>query len=260
MSAPIGEDDLIALNAFVDGELDDNAVAEFEARLAADPALQAARDQILATRQAVRELPRPTVSADFLHRIEALGEPRAEAATTSQLRRRPWWEGWRNIAAAVLLTAFAASGATYFVVGPHAAAIEQLAAADHRRSLLAQTPVDVLSSDRHTVKPWLDARLGVSPPAPDLAAQGYPLLGGRVDVLGQITAPTLVYRHDEHTISVFALPGSTAAARPKALASGGYNMVEWSGVGFDFIAVSDLEPDELAAFVASYRSATGISG
>jgi anti-sigma factor RsiW len=114
----------------------------------------------------------------------------------------------------------------------------------------------VLSSDRHTVKPYLDAHLGLSPPAPDLATQGYPLVGGRVEVIGQQPVPTLVYRHNEHTISVVARPGTTAAAAPKPLASGGYNMVEWSGDGFAFTAVSDLEPDELRSFVADYVTAT----
>ena len=171
-------------------------------------------------------------------------------------RRTFWLEGWQNIAAAVIVTAFLASGATYWLASPRSASLEDLIAAGHRRSLLAATPVDVQSSDRHTVKPWLDAHLGISPPAPDLALVGYPLIGGRVDVLGQQAVPTLVYRHNEHTISVVALPGSAGSSAPHALASGGYNMVEWSANGFAFTAVSDLELGELQAFVEGYRAAT----
>ena len=126
-------------------------------------------------------------------------------------------------------------------------------AASHRRGLLATSPVDIASSDRHTVKPWLDAKLGISPPATDLASQGYPLLGGRVDVLGANTVPTLVYRHNEHLITVLAAPGAHSETAPAAETAGGYNIVHWTQGGFGFWAVSDIEPAELAAFVADYR-------
>jgi anti-sigma factor RsiW len=250
MSRSLSDDERIALNAFVDGELDAREATVWANRIAADPDLAAARDEIEATRAAVAALDRPAVSADLLARIEALAAP-APAARPA----RRWAEGWQNIAAAVVITALVASGATYYLSAPRGTAFETLVADAHRRSLLAASPVDVLSSDRHTVKPYLDAHLGLSPPAPDLAPQGYPLVGGRVDVFGEKSVPTLVYRHSEHTISVVAQPGTTAIVAPKPLASGGYNMVEWSGNGFVFTAVSDLEPDELLSFVGDYEAA-----
>ena len=143
---------------------------------------------------------------------------------------------------------------------PRGTSLESLVAASHRRSLLATSPLDVVSSDRHTVKPWLDARLGVSPPAPDLAAAGYPLLGGRVEVLGQQPVPALVYRHNEHTITLVAVPGSTVTAPARAFAADGYNMMEWSAAGFGFIAVSDLESGELSSFVSDYQQAASPGG
>jgi len=251
----IQQDDRIALNALIDGELSPSQATALEARIAAEPALAAVRDEIRATRRALQDLPRPELSARFLSTIDALAGPSTTpAAATSPPRRSVWFDGWQNIAAAVVVTAFLASGATYWLASPRSASMEDLIAAGHHRSLLAATPVDVLSSDRHTVKPWLDAHLGISPPAPDLATQGYPLVGGRVDVLGQQAVPTLVYRHNEHTISVVALPGSGGTSAPRAFASGGYNMVEWSANGFAFTAVSDLEPDELLTFVEGYRA------
>lgn len=254
---PISQDDRIGLNALIDGELPAAQASALEQRVAADPVLAAARDEIIATRRTLQSLPRPTVSPRFLDAIDSLAGPRpAPVVATSPARSRGnWSSGWQNMAAAVVVTAFLASGATYWLAAPHGASMEDLIAAGHRRSLLASTPVDVQSSDRHTVKPWLDAHLGISPPAPDLAAEGYPLIGGRVDVLGQQAVPTLVYRHNEHTISVVAMPGSGATIAPRALASGGYNMIEWSGNGFAFTAVSDLEPGELQAFVDGYRAA-----
>lgn len=256
MSAPINKDDRIALNALADGELDAAAAAALTVRIAAEPLLAAAHDEIVATHDAIAALPRPEVSAEFLQRIAALTTPAPQPAAAVPMRARRW-DGWQNIAATVLVTALIASSATYFVSAPREASLETLVASDHKRSLLAASPVDVLSSDRHTVKPWLDARLGVSPPAPDMKAEGYALIGGRVDVIGNEPVPTLVYRHNEHVISVMALPGSTASTTPRSLAAGGYYMVEWSGNGFDFIAVSDLEADELAAFVQDYRTAAG---
>ena len=253
----ITQDDRIALNALVDGELPPAPAAALEARLANEPQLAAARDEIVATRAKLSGLPKPDVSQDFLSRIDALAGPQPIPAVAVRTRRSPWFDGWQNIAAAVVITAFLASGATYWLATPRSTSMEELIAAGHHRSLLAATPVDVQSSDRHTVKPWLDAHLGISPPAPDLASSGYPLIGGRVDVLGQQAVPTLVYRHNEHTISVVALPGSTSTSEPRALASGGYNMVEWSGNGFAFTAVSDLEPSELRDFVVGYRAAAG---
>lgn len=252
----ISQDDRIALNALIDGELSATQATALEARIAAEPALAAARDKIHAARAALQDLPRPEVSSRFLDAIDALAGPAPVPAATPP-RRNAWLDGWQNIAAAVIVTAFLASGATYWLATPRSASLEELIAAGHHRSLLAATPVDVQSSDRHTVKPWLDAHLGLSPPAPDLATEGYPLLGGRIDVLGQQAVPTLVYRHNEHTISVVAQPGTTSTSAPKALASGGYNMVEWSANGFAFTAVSDLEPSELLGFVDGYRAAAG---
>src|SRR6202012_189077 len=78
--------------------------------------------------------------------------------------------------------------------------------AGHIRGLLAPQPFDVASSDRHTVKPWFTARLPESPQVPDLATQGFSLLGGRVDVIGHDPVATIVYKHAAHTVSLTTLP------------------------------------------------------
>ena len=246
------DEERAALNALVDGELDAGEARIWVGRIASDPDLAAARDEIVAVRDAMKRLDRPEVSPEFLRRIENLASPPRPAAARPT---RHWTAGLQNIAAAVVVSALLASSATYYFGLPHGASFEALIADAHRRSLLAASPVDVLSADRHTVKPWLDARIGISPPAPDLAAEGYKLVGGRVEVLGQQTLPTLVYRHNEHTISLVARPDAAASSPASGLASGGYNMVEWRGGGVMFAAISDLEPDELEAFVADYRAA-----
>lgn len=256
MTGRLSEQELAELNALVDGELDPAEAARWQARIDAEPDLRRARDAIVATREAVGRLPRPVVSPQLLSRIEAIAD--AGAADTPPRRvtmARAF--GWRSLAASIVVSALIASGATYSLVGPHGIPLDGLIAAAHRRSLLAANTVDIASADRHTVKPWLDARLGVSPPAPDLKAAGYALLGGRVEVLGDQVVPALVYRHNEHTITLVAVPDGSRSTAPRDFASGGYNMVRWTAVGFAFTAVSDLETDELDSFVADYRTAAG---
>lgn len=246
-------DDELLLHALADGELDAAAAATVEARLETEATLAIEFERIMAVKERLAGLDRPAVSADFEARITGLAMPQSAAP-----KFRPSssaFDGWRAIAASVVVTAFLASSATYLLVGHRGGlSIEEIVAGSHRRSLLATNPVDVVSSDRHTVKPWLDAKLGISPPAPDLAAQGYPLVGGRVDVLGADTVPTLVYRHNEHLITLMAAPGSNTESSALSATVNGYNTVHWTAGGFSFWAVSDLEPSELKAFVMDYRA------
>jgi anti-sigma factor RsiW len=249
MMADLSSDDRLLLNALADGELDASATLALERRLAAEPALGAEYQSILALKARVAGLERPQLSAEFLGRIASL------APATGARPRLPFYSGWQAIAAAVVITAFVASSATYVLTASRAGiSVEGQIANAHRRSLLAASPVDIVTSDRHTVKPWLDAKLGVSPPATDLATLGYPLVGGRVDVIGTATVPTLVYRHNEHLITLMAQPGTTGSSGPTAEVGGGYNIVRWTAGGFAFWAVSDLEMDELKGFVANYRA------
>jgi anti-sigma factor RsiW len=164
---------------------------------------------------------------------------------------------WRALAASIVVSAVLASGATQWVMVDNASdSFAAGVASGHRRSLLAASPIDIVSSDRHTVKPWLDARIGVSPPAPDLAQDGYTLIGGRVEVISDRPVPALVYRHREHLITLVAEPqqgGSTI--EPADLSSGGFSLVHWSDGAFSYWAISDMERPELDDFVARFRKA-----
>jgi anti-sigma factor RsiW len=125
--------------------------------------------------------------------------------------------------------------------------------AGHIRSLLAPQPFDMASSDRHTVKPWFTARLPVSPQVPDLAAQGFALLGGRVDVIGHDPVATIVYKHAAHTVSLTTLrPGQSVSEQTIA----GYNVRSWSDPDFTYVAVSDLPSADLATFERAFSAAT----
>jgi anti-sigma factor RsiW len=115
---------------------------------------------------------------------------------------------------------------------------------DHLRATLGSHWVDVASSDRHTVKPWLSARLGFSPAVPDLSEQGFELVGGRLDVLDAKPAATLVYRRRQHMISVFVWPGGASIA-PEVSERRGYHMIRFAAAGFSYCIVSDLNEAEL---------------
>ncbi|SFP26459.1 Transmembrane transcriptional regulator (anti-sigma factor RsiW) [Mesorhizobium sp. NFR06] len=273
------QDMKLMIHALVDGELDAAAALAVERRMAADPDLAAEHARLVALRGAVANAPRPTVSDDFLARIAAIAgtkgadEPtQSEAAKAVQpqhgklieMRARTsarWFNSfdWRQMAASIVLTAFLASGATQWLMVENAPESFAVAVANgHRRSLLAATPVDIVSSDRHTVKPWLDGRIGVSPAAPDMAKDGYALLGGRVEVIGDRPMPALVYRHHEHLITLVAAPRQNEVKSvPVAddLSAGGFLLVHWTDDAFSYWAISDAERPALDDFVARFRAA-----
>jgi anti-sigma factor RsiW len=252
------EADLILLNALVDGELDAASAAALERRIAAEPDLRKAHDAIAATRAALGKLERPQPDAKLLGRIEAAVGASALAPSRPSPRRQA---DWQALAASILLACVLAGGGGYWLGARNThETIADLAAGSHRRSLLAASPVDIASSSRHTVKPWLDSRIGISPPAPDLVAQGFVLVGGRVDVIGGRAVPTLVYRHNEHLITVVAEPAEAGTTAPEDSQADGYNMANWTGSGFTYWAVSDLERAELDGFVTAYRAAATAGG
>ncbi len=119
----------------------------------------------------------------------------------------------------------------------------------HVRSLMADHLTDVVTEDRHTVKPWLSARMDVSPPVRDLTPEGFSLVGGRLDYIDGHRAAAVIYRHDKHIINLFAwaVPGSVDAAFHQE-AWQGFNLVTWRHAGTAYSAISDLEADQLQAF------------
>jgi anti-sigma factor RsiW len=119
---------------------------------------------------------------------------------------------------------------------------------DHLRASLGAHWVDVASSDRHTVKPWLSAHLGFSPTVPDLADQGFELLGGRLDVLDAKPVAVLVYRRRQHMISVFVWPRESSVSGEESTERRGYHLVRSTAAGLSFWAVSDLNETELRDF------------
>jgi anti-sigma factor RsiW len=128
--------------------------------------------------------------------------------------------------------------------------------ASHIRALQPGHLMDVVSTDQHTVKPWFDGRLDFAPPVKDFAAEGFPLIGGRLDYLGGRTVAALSYRRDKHIIDLYVWPGTaTLAAAFGDGAHNGYNVEHWTQDGMVFWAVSDVEAAQLADFAKLWQAA-----
>jgi len=242
------ENDRLLLNAYIDGELDPAHLLEFERRLAEDSALADERIRIETLRSAVRQrLPRATASRELRRRVAAL-------TRRPQLLSTNWRTGWASMAASTAIAFAAGSIATLVGLGPGSREpVPELLVASHMRALMASQSVDVASSDRHTVKPWFNGKLPESPRVVDLASQGFPLVGGRIDVIGLTPVPTLVYRARLHVISVTELPLSRRASAPPHPIDG-YNVVEWIDGPLAYWAVSDLAAPELENFARAFRA------
>lgn len=240
------DDSTLLLHAYLDGELDPANALAVERRIAADPAFAADYERIATLQRLMRErLSSELLPAGLRSRIEAS----AGVNTTPQ-------PSWRALAASVAMTAIVASGATWIIRAPEPGnTVADAVIAAHIRSLMAPQPADVVSSDQHTVKPWFNGRIPEAPKVVDLAKQEFPLVGGRLDVIGRKPVPTLVYRHRKHLISVTAVPAVEKALAPSLRKVDGYNVVQWTDDGVDYWAISDLAPGDLDGFVRLFRSA-----
>jgi anti-sigma factor RsiW len=259
MIASIKDNHELQMNAYCDGELDPVSAIEFERRLADGESLKAQYNRLLSLRRAVRSLPQYEVPPGLRARIQStsdadrpgqVGGP-ALAVRPGQVgrpRQRSW--SFQALAAAAVFGAVISSSVMLTI--EHYDLREDVGrqvVSGHIRGLLAPQPFDVASSDRHTVKPWFTSRLPESPQVPDLAAQGFVLVGGRVDVVGHDPVATIVYKHAKHTVSLTTLPRGQSVS-DQAIA--GYNVRSWSDAEFTYIAVSDIPPEDLASFERAF--------
>ena len=263
-------DDDLWLDALLDDELDAAASLALQRRLATEPALQRRYDERRALRDAVRaqatrhaapEALRANLAAMLAASASAPALPRVTRERSSARGRaaRPWAAALGGACVATLCTLLAVDpGALGWHRGESSTSVQVAEASEaseavsaHTRALLVDHAIEVASSDQHTVRPWLSARLNFVPPVVDLAAQGYPLLGARRDVLAGETAAALVYRHGAHVISVFVKPAESdaVAGAETTRVVRGFNVIERTQGGLAFCFVSDANPRELQALV-----------
>jgi anti-sigma factor RsiW len=252
------------LDAYVDNELDLRGALEVEEHLARCPACDAEakslRELQASARANLTRYPMPPELEARLRAVLRAGEPAAPAASghapLPTRAARPPRRAWRWAA----LAPAAAAGALLIVAWPRLwpqpseASVADAVVAAHLRSLLANHLTDVASSDQHTVKPWFQGKLDYSVSVTDWAAEGFPLVGGRLDYVEDTPAASLVYKRAQHVVNLFVWPSKRRGDEPlQRVSRRGYNAYCWAKDGMHYWAVSDLNEAELQKFVELVR-------
>ena len=232
------------LEGYLDGELGFERTLEVEAHLAScrgcDSEVQSWKD----VRGALQR-------SDLYQRAPANLEEKIRRLIPRENRseRIPWFYRWVWAGSGAAF-AMAAVLIVVMISPPGAPLADREVVTNHIRSLMVNHLIDVISSDQHTVKPWFDGKLDFAPPVKDLAPQGYPLAGGRLDYLDNRTVAVMVYHRALHPINLYVWPAVDDAIRPvREQTIQGYNVMSWKKNGFEFRAVSDLIREELGDFV-----------
>jgi mycothiol system anti-sigma-R factor len=237
------------VHAYFDGELDAVRAAEFERHLEnCSECVTALETQETLSSAMQRAQLNEKAPASLQQKVLAEIRPSGAARSTQPLvmRRRPMQWTWLAAAAAILLLTYAA---WRIIPALRSENYQSVVAAEivdaHLRSLQPGHLTDVLSTDQHTVKPWFNGKLDFSPPVQDLANDGFPLQGGRLDVVHGRTIAALVYGRRKHLISVFIQPTQEGERPMRSGSRQGYNWLAWRAGGMEFCAISDVSPADL---------------
>jgi anti-sigma factor RsiW len=240
----------ILLHALIDGELDAGHAREVEAHIAGCATCAAQLREFAEMRRAMNPVAlRHAAPASLRASIEGkLPAPEAVASRRSVIKGFAFGAAASAIAASGLLVVVMRRDDERRIVGEVVSA--------HLRSLQAQHLTDVQSTDQHTVKPWFNGRLDVAPPVVELTAQGFTLLGGRLDYVDAKPVAVIVYRRRVHVINLFCAPAPGVARRIATMVSlQGFNVRSWTENGLGLWAVSDINADELAEFGEKFEAA-----
>jgi anti-sigma factor RsiW len=240
------------LTAYLDGELDLTSALAFERHLEECPSCAQALEAQRALREAI-------ATAGLRFRPTPAQTRRLRQAVTAEAAPSRWISWPQLQAIAALLLVAVASWSLGRVWPPRSAPdLSEQIVSSHVRSLLAGHPADVISTDQHTVKPWFTGKLDYSPVVVDLAAQGFPLTGGRLDYLGNHPVAALVYRADRHVINLFTWPAAYTpdgtGPEPIASALQGFHLLHWTQGGMTYWAVSDAGEERLRLLARLLRS------
>jgi len=241
------------IEAYMDEELDPGLRAAVEEHLSNCPACSEEHSRFREQKASIKSIaPYYTAPAPLQRSVrEALR--RAAASESAAMRRNTPWR-WLAIAASILL----AISVSWNVrrAQPRTAEndlVAQNILSDHIRSLIGTHLLDVPSSDRHTVKPWFNGKLDFSPQVKDFAAQGFPLIGGRIEYLTDRNVAALVYHRRQHVINLFTWPSSAPPVNEGSFSRNGYNLLHWTDASMTYWAASDIPMAELQQFRDLYQ-------
>jgi len=234
------------LHGYLDGELDAAGAADFERHLISCADCVAALE--------ANENLRSSVQRAGLYERAPLAlrqelQTQFSGATRSSVMpiRNPGSWRWLAVAATFLLAVFLGWRLLPILRGNRGETALASAIVDaHLRSLQPGHLEDVQSTDQHTVKPWFDGKLDFAPPVHDFVSEGFPLQGGRLDVVHGRTVAVLVYARRKHLINVFVWPTTEPDSQPLWGSQLGYQWIDWRKAGMEMCAVSDITPDDLA--------------
>lgn len=242
------------LDPFRDGELqasEHSTLADHVATCRSCAATLATGDSLSRHLKDAGPMPAP---ADLQARVLAALDQEDLRSASSRPRAPLIASGWSQAAAVAFISAISALGGwqlARFDQQPDATAQSGPIGATqvlqaHIRALVQDNPLQVASSDSHTVRPWFAGRIDVAPNVQDFASQGFPLIGGRLDLIGDQRAGVVVYKRKAHWINVYMWPSrGTPDTAPVAITRNGYNLITWTRGGITSWAVSDLNTTEL---------------
>ncbi|MGA2429232.1 MAG: zf-HC2 domain-containing protein [Candidatus Acidiferrum sp.] len=238
------------LHGYLDGELDAARAADFERHLISCSQCASALETQETLRTSIQQAGLYERAPSTLRRkIESqYGVPAAVTPMRVKAGVRPSSWQWLAVAAALFLAVFL-GWRLIPGLGANRAQVELASAIvdAHLRSLQPGHLEDVVSTDQHTVKPWFDGKVNFAPPVRDFAGDGFPLEGGRLDVVEGREVAVLVYGRRKHVINVFVWPMSEADTSPQSGSQLGYNWISWRKAGMEMYAVSDVSPADLDA-------------
>jgi anti-sigma factor RsiW len=240
----------LLVQADCDGELAPRDAAVVAAHLEDCADCRALHRNLLVTKESVHANVTYHEAPDHFRRQM---ETMLAANAPKQPRRRRQWGGW--IGSFGVGAALAAILVLLVAAPRNDNGTEQMVLDGHLRALQSGHLYEVASSDQHTVKPWFDGRLDFAPPVKDLAARGFPLKGGRLDIVDGRAVAALVYNRAKHVIDLYIVHGqNTGEASPREATRNGYNIISWSDGEIVYWAVSDLNLRELGEFVRDWRA------
>jgi anti-sigma factor RsiW len=248
-------DVVLLVQAEFDGELDAGQAAALAAHRQECRVCRAAGATLVRARSLMRDglyQPMPDEMRQRITARLAAARPASSAKSPTPLRSRlrAWWSAGIGFG----LGAACAAALALLLVVPSGPDLTGELVASHVRALQPGHLEDVISTDRHTVKPWFDGRLDFAPPVRDPAAVGFPLKGGRLDYVDGRTVAALVYQRDKHIIDLFVWPTAKGASgMPRPAQRHGYNVVHWNSNGMTFWAVSDVELGQLLDFEQAWQ-------